>query len=351
MPVERRDLDIFPFYDHTPDWVCIAGKDGYFISINQAVVDTLNYSKQELLTLPISHFIHPDDKKITASRRSELIDGKPLLNFENRYVTKEGDIVWMQWTSIYFPEQEVVFAIAKDVTQRKIKEREIEEKYRNFQSLAEHFKKALEKDKKTLANELHEELAQLATVIKVDINWLNDHLPTTSEAAKDRFNKALSGLQLLINSIRRISYAISPTMLDDLGLNETLEWLCNEFSRQNNIPCIFDSTVEDAQLSHEIQLDLFRICQEALNNVSEHANADFVTIRLKNHGHTVKLTIADNGKGFDVGKTTTQVGLTSILKRAASVNGHIEVDSKPGEGTSISVNIELPPITGNINSN
>src|SRR5688572_30739850 len=125
-----------PFFEMTPDLVCIADKDGYFKKVNRSVIKKLEYSQEELFSKPISSFIHPDDKEITRLKRQELINGNELINFQNRYITKRNKIIWLDWTSVYFPENEVVFAIAKDVTERKETEKEIEEKYVKFKSLA-----------------------------------------------------------------------------------------------------------------------------------------------------------------------------------------------------------------------
>lgn len=96
------NIDLLRFFDHTPDLVCIAGKDGYFKNFNQAVLDTLGYTRQELLAKPISHFIHPDDVALTAHKRKELLRGEVLLDFENRYLSKTGRVVWLHWTSVFF---------------------------------------------------------------------------------------------------------------------------------------------------------------------------------------------------------------------------------------------------------
>src|SRR5688500_12547546 len=135
------ELEFFPLFQKTPDLVCIADKAGFFKIVNDAVIEKLGYSEEELFSKPISSFIHPEDKELTSIRRSELLSGKALLNFQNRYVTKTGAIIWLHWTSIYFPDKEIVFAIAKDITEIKLIEKEVEEKYRKFQNLAIHFKR------------------------------------------------------------------------------------------------------------------------------------------------------------------------------------------------------------------
>jgi PAS domain S-box-containing protein len=113
-------FDLESFINLTPDLICIAGYDGYFKKINPAVSKALGYSDEELFSKPISHFIHTDDKLITGRKREKILNGIPLLNFENRYLTKSGETVWFAWTSIPIKSEQVVFAIAKNITHKKI---------------------------------------------------------------------------------------------------------------------------------------------------------------------------------------------------------------------------------------
>jgi PAS domain S-box-containing protein len=333
-------FELFQFFELTPDLVCIADKNGFFKNINAAVPKLLGYTKEELFARPIASFIYPEDKAITAATRAEMLEGKPLINFQNRYIRKDGSIVWLHWTSIYIPEKELVFAIAKDVTVRKEAEQDIHEKYQKFKSLATHFKQSMEKDRKYLAIELHEELAQLASVVKMDLDWVRNSNPMLSESSMSRLEHGIKVSELLVNAIRRISYEISPNMLENLGLTETLKWLCGEFSILNGIPCKFESELEVEHLAHEIKLDLFRICQEALSNVMYHAEASNVRVVMHPADEQLYLDIVDDGKGFDFVEGTDTAGLTSIRKRVASINGQLRIDSQPGKGTVISVCID-----------
>ncbi|EDM37783.1 GGDEF domain [Pedobacter sp. BAL39] len=112
-------FDLEYFFQVTPDLLCVAGFDGYFRKINPAVSNTLGYTEEELFSSPISSFIHPDDQHTTGQKRLELIGGQSLLNFENRYITKDGAIVWLSWTSVPILRDKIVFAIAKNISHRK----------------------------------------------------------------------------------------------------------------------------------------------------------------------------------------------------------------------------------------
>jgi PAS domain S-box-containing protein len=166
---QRTNFDLFSFFEKSPDLVCLVSKEGEFLNVNPTVLKKLGYTREELFANPVLSYIHPEDLELTSSLRSELLKGKTLHNFQNRYITKKGNTIWLEWTSLYYPDQEVVLAIAKDITSRKKMEEEIEAKFEKFRSLASHFKTNLEQSRKFLAIELHEELAQLAFVARLDI--------------------------------------------------------------------------------------------------------------------------------------------------------------------------------------
>ncbi|MBS1575460.1 MAG: PAS domain S-box protein [Bacteroidetes bacterium] len=337
--VNGSAFEMFAFFERTPVLVCISRKDGLLRKVNPAVPEKLGYSEEELFAKPISSLIYHEDKLMTEVERGKLLQGKNLINFQNRYVTKKGNIIWLQWTSVYFPEKELVFAIAQDISEKKQAEKEIEDKYAKFKSLATHFKTKIEEDRKYLAVELHEELAQLASVVKMDIDMLNNSRHLLPVQAQKRIDHALIVTDLLINTIRRISFSVSPQMLEEVGLDETLKWHCNEFAVLNGIACNFKSNYDESILTREVKLDFFRICQEALSNVMYHAQAEHVEINIQDTGDTIRLAITDNGKGFDTIKDKKSSGLINMRERAASINGKLCVDSQPGKGTRILVEI------------
>lgn len=339
IPITDSHSDMFSFFEMTPDLVCIVSKEGFFKKINKAVIEKLGYSRDELFAKPVSSFIFPEDLEITESKRISLLNGEALINFENRYVTRDGEIIWLHWTSFYQPDKELVFAIAKEITQRKSVEKEIDEQYKKFKTLADHFKSRIEKDRKYFSIELHEELAQLVSVIKMDLNSISNQMPDLSGFLKSRIDHASGICELLIHTIQKISFEMSPYMLDNLGLNEALKWLCNDFTVLNNIPCAFESDYNEADLTLEIKIDFFRICQESLSNVMHHAQATSVKISVKDLENAIQLSVTDDGKGFEVKKQSKISGIANMRVRVASINGKLNIQSKLGEGTHVSVTI------------
>lgn len=333
-PLESEILSLF---EMTPDLVCIAGKDGYFRKVNPAVTQKLEYTAEEIYQIPIAYLIHPEDREYTAREREKLLQGKTLLNFQNRYISKTGKVVWLEWTSLFLPQKELVFAIAKDITGNKLREIETEEKYHTFKSLATHFKSRVEEDRKYLARELHEEVAQLAAVVKMQVSWLDHNLTGIPEQAKNKIEEALVLSDLLIRTVRKVSFSISPNMMDDLGLTATLEWKCKEFSLLNGIPCKVKSNFSETSLGKERKLDIYRVCEEALSNIMEHAEAKSVLVILEDEGDYIALTVADDGIGFDRQKIKPAAGLQNLEQLAFIMNGRLTISSEPGKGTTVTV--------------
>ncbi len=337
---ENSVEDYSSFFENTPDLVCIASKEGFFKSVNIAVVNKLGFSKEELLSRPINSFIYSEDLEKTSRTREEMFLGKPLVNFENRYLTKKGEIVWLHWTSFYLPHKGSVFAIAKDITHQKKIEKEVEEKYQQFRELALHFKGNIEKDRQQFAVELHEELAQLAAVIKLNLNSVTNSHPELASQAKEKIEYASYLSELMIKTIRKISFEISPYILDYDCLNGALTILCSDFSALHEIPCLLEADFNEENISKEIKIDFFRVCQEALKNVLNHSQAESVTISIKESEGKIVLTIFDNGKGFDYQKQRQKSGLSNIRDRVASINGQLTISSTPGQGTVINVVVD-----------
>lgn len=336
-------FDLFHFFDLTPDLVCVASRDGYFRHVNRAVISCLGYSLEELMAVPISSFIHPEDKEITKKTRLDMLGGEPLINFRNRYITKHGKIVWLHWTSIFIPEKNLVFAIAKDVTLRQQSEQQVEDNFKKFKSLATHFKFSQERDRRDLANELHEELAQLASIVHIDLRWINNNTESLPDASKTKLQNVISVSEKLIRSIRKLSYSLSPDMLEKLGLDETLRWLTHEFYTLHEITCNYVCAVNIEVLPHEIQLDLFRICQEALSDVLSYGTASLVKVSVEKISDSYCLSIFDNGPRPDDNGRSETAAVKEIRERVASMDGTLSIKVEIGIGTTLKVFI-YPPL-------
>ena len=194
-----------------------------------------------------------------------------------------------------------------------------------------------EEEKARIARELHDELGQALTGLKMDLALLVTQLAPEQQGAIDQANAMKTLIESTVASVRRIATELRPLMLDDLGLVSTIEWLVNDFSRRTGIAV--DLTLPEAEFEVDPGLStaLFRVLQESLTNVARHAGADHVRVTLAGTGRDVRLTVDDDGKGIDaalegVSKT---YGLLGMRERASILGGELTVHSNPGAGTSI----------------
>jgi PAS domain S-box-containing protein len=335
-----EDFGFSDFFLLTPDLVWVAGKDGFLRKANPAVCRKLGYSLEELLSKPVTAFMHPADIEKTLQNRFKLFEGEVLHNFCNRYITKTGDIVWLEWTSVFIADKEVVLGIAKDITNRKKIEQENEDRYIKFKGLASHFKNRIENDRKYFAYELHEELAQLLSAVNMDVSWLYMQLDNMPESVKNRIAHASETCKIMIKTIQRLAFSISPQMLDDFGLNATIEWLCSEFTILNGIECSFKHDYDESGLTNEMKLDFFRICQEALSVILNNSDAGEIKVSIKEIENNIELLIHDAGYVFSTDVFDQSSALKSIQERTKSINGKMTLQNHLIEGTSLSVIVE-----------
>jgi len=216
--------------------------------------------------------------------------------------------------------------------------------YAQLRELSEHLLNVRETERTRIAREIHDELGQQLTILKMDLSWLNQKLKKCEDASVlQKTGDALKVLNETIKSVRRIATELRPSMLDDLGLTEAIEWQSKEFEKRWGIRIIFESDSSYIPVDNDVATSLFRIYQEALTNIARHANAKTVFSKLKVKDDQVILTIADDGAGFDMQTLAIKktLGLLGMKERTLMMGGRFEINSKPGEGTTILVTTSL----------
>ncbi|MEN8235249.1 MAG: ATP-binding protein [Actinomycetota bacterium] len=206
---------------------------------------------------------------------------------------------------------------------------------------------AQESERKRLARELHDETAQTLGALSIALGRAADSLPADAGASHDQLTKAKEMVRLLIEDTRRIIVDQRPLILDDLGLIPALRWYSESRLNDIGIETSFEVDGQRDRLPSHIESALFRIVQEATNNIARHADAKHVHIRVTSREETVRIVVSDDGKGFDSdaapGANDGHLGLAGMRERADLLGGEIVIRSRPGEGTVISIEI---PLTG-----
>jgi PAS domain S-box-containing protein len=332
---KKEELD--RFFSMSLDLLCIADADGRFLRLNPAWEKTLGYRLDELVARPFLDLVHPEDLPSTRAAMRELSAQGRIADFTNRYRSRDGGYRQMMWSAA--AAGRLVYAAARDVTERLKAEAVIRESQRELQSLTGRLILGQEAERRRLARELHDDLSQRLAALAIEAG-------RTEAAVGDADAPILRPLRELRDQTIRIagdvhdlSRRLHPSILDDLGLAKAVEAECARFAKREGVEVDFALQGLPERVPAEVALALYRIVQEGLANVAKHACARRVNVSLRADDAALHLTVADDGLGFDRAEVRRRpgLGLSSIRERVRLMRGRHRIDSRPGSGTTIEV--------------
>ena len=355
-PQSKLSYEFEHFFELSPDLLCIAGFDGYFRRINPAVSKLLGYTIEELLSKPISDFVHVDDKMITKASREVVLNNAPLMNFENRYVKKDGEIVWLSWTSIPAPYEQVVYAIAKDVT---IKKKLEEERNQHLENLTL-INKELKQLSFTTSHNLRSPVNNLISVFGLlDCTKIRD--PEIKEYIEILKMTAQNLSEVLNNSIDRLIQkdrlpATTENVKISISLNSVLVSI-KSLIEVSNVKLVADFSAFDEILFNRAYLD--SIFLNLITNSIKYAQpgtTPVISIATAKTSGIKQLIVTDNGIGFDMEKVKDKIfgfnqkihnhkdskgiGLYLVYNHIIDLKGSIDVISGINEGTKFIISFK-----------
>jgi PAS domain S-box-containing protein len=318
--------------------------DDHFMPIyrSPASIRLTGWTTEERKKTGIIDFTHPEDLPAFRQILDQVLlnPGKPF-KVSFRTLHKEGHYAWFAGTVTNLLHNKHIRAIVSnlhDITESKAAEEQLH-------LLASHLQDVREEERTNMAREIHDELGQLLTGLKMDVSWLYKRADPHDEAVREKFKGLLSLLDTTVGTVRRLASELRPAILDDLGLSEALQWHSVEFGERFGLPSTVDIRGYRPNLPPGVATGLFRIYQEALTNVARHAKATRVSAELDMGADRVDLIISDDGKGFEVDKIGAKktLGLLGMKERALMMGGKCECSSVPGSGTTINVSVPLAP--------
>jgi PAS domain S-box-containing protein len=324
------------------DMICIVGMDGYFQYVNPAWKKTLGYTEKDLLSKKFIGFVHLDDRAKTMREFETLTTGRQTVDFENRYTHKDGSIRYLSWMATPLPDEERVYAVARDITIRKQIEISLQASRKKAEALAAKLISTQEAGSARLARELHDDIIQRLAFLKIEVDKLEMENQSLPEPTGEKLKQIAREIGKLSSDIHMISRRLHPISLEILGLVRSIETECQNFTRLNEIPVTLDLDGTVEYPSKEISLCTYRILQEGLRNIVRHAKATGVHVTLSKKNDILHLLIKDNGIGFDPASDGVRAGLgiASMTERARLLRGNLSIESRPGNGTAIK--LELP---------
>jgi|GEM_PF-1902575 len=329
--------------------------DNIMVYANPTFEKMFGYNPDELIgksALILSPFgnkalEHTEVKKIIECMNKKGIWSGELLN-----VKKDGTLFWSLASVSTFEHPQhgkVWIGIHTDITERKMAEEQLKNSHEQLRNLARHLQTVREEERTKISREIHDELAQVLTALKMSLSWLDKKISESveNEISSSQMLEEIDTMSKLVDDTlqmaRRVATELRPRILDDLGLISAIEWQAQEFQSRTGIRCKLRSNLDSVNLDQARSTAIFRIFQESLTNVMRHSGATRVSITLMRKSAHVILEVKDDGKGISQNEISnlTSLGIRGMRERAIFLGGEVEITGKPKKGTKVIARIPL----------
>jgi PAS domain S-box-containing protein len=318
--------------------------DGRIQEVNQLFCRMVGYSQDELLLMTYRDLT---PEKWHAAEE-EIIQGQVLATgqserYEKEYRRKDGTVFPVELQSFLVPgagdEAPGIAAVVRDISERKAAEAALKEAEQTWRDLSVRLISAQEAERSRFARELHDDFSQRLALLAVNLHLLRQTLPADATVLRGSVNDLYAQVQSLARDMRRMSHDLHPARLEQLGLVSAIHGLCDELSSAHGVTIRLDTQGASRDVPDVVALCLYRVAQEALQNVIKHSGAAAAVVELTTCEGELRLVVADEGRGFDAGapQSAHGVGLASIRERVRAIAGRFAVDSGVGRGTRVEV--------------
>ncbi|MCD6586612.1 MAG: PAS domain S-box protein [Desulfobacteraceae bacterium] len=328
--------------DATNDAVVLLDKMGTILDVNKTMAERFYKRIDEIMGACIWDFLPSnvaDERKKNVSKVFEtgksvaMIDERQeIWNYIHFYplFNETGDVVR-------------VAVFAQDITDQKKAEDELKNSHERLRNLSAYLQTAIENERKSIAREIHDDLGQTLTAIKMDTVWLQNKIPADWKMMNKKSKGTISLVDSAIQTVKRISAELRPGLLEDLGLSAAIEWQAKDYQKRSGINIHVTIEPEEIFLEEDLSIVIFRICQETLTNIIRHSGATNVRVQLIKNSETVVLVVEDNGVGIsekEIAKKDS-FGLIGMRERVHALGGRIKISRLRVGGTKVAVKIPI----------
>lgn len=320
-------------------------QEGRIVFANERFCDIHGYAHRELIGIESWRLVHPSDRATVEEYSIRRLQGIASPNqYEARGLTRDHRVIWVvrNNTRIFYKGRPAILGNLMDITRRKRVEGHLQKSEKELRMLSTQLLTAQENERKRIALDLHDTIAQSLVTIKFTLAQKLKQMGNPEPPDGISIESVIELVQTNITEVRRLMTALRPSLLDDLGILATINWHCREFlSVYKNIEIDKDLTIDENDVPHDLKIVIFRILQEAMNNVAKHSQASSILLFLNRENGTLELSVKDNGNGFDYQDAlknvtnTKGLGLLGMRERAELSFGSFAVKSEKGKGTHI----------------
>lgn len=346
---QERDL-LQALMSNIPDTIYFKDKDSRFTRINPAQAHVLGVDSPEAAVGKTDADFQPPElaESFLAEERQITRSGEPVVDRVEFNPTPDGQPRWFSATKVPLrdPSGQVVglVGISRDVTARMQMEAALRQSHEQLQALTARLQSIREDERARFAYTLHDQLGQELSGLKMDVAWLQRNLEHADPSALVEKAKAMGTLlDMCIQTVRHMTTELRPSLLDDFGLAAAIEWQLREFQAQTGLDSRLVNAPAAVPLNPEASTVVFRIFQDILENVRQHAQAKRVEVKLSHQNGQVNLRVRDNGRGISPEElhSPQSLGLRSMHERARRLGGQVDIQGAPGEGTVVSVRVPV----------
>ncbi|HZH41971.1 MAG TPA: ATP-binding protein [Gemmatimonadales bacterium] len=314
--------------------------------VNSAFLEQFHAAtREQVLGLTPAQFFEHDLPAAKARWRAFFDEGRLHAETHERRLDGTDMRVEGDYMVIYDPQGRIAghFGIQRDVTDRHRAEQDLRASRLELRALAARLQRVREEERTGIAREIHDELGQALTGLKLEMAWMKRRLPRNQET-QAQYRAVIEGIDGTLGAVRRIATELRPSLLDQLGLAAALEWQGQEFAARSGLSVRTEITVDGTPVPDDLSSSAFRILQESLTNVARHAQAKRVTIRLLQNEDILTLEVTDDGIGIPLDRLegTASLGLVGMRERALACGGELRIVGRPGGGRGTTVTLEVP---------
>ncbi len=346
--LSHAHMELNQIFETSADGMRLLDRDFNVLRVNKTFLTLSGLTREEVkghkcYDIFSGHFCHTDGCPMV-----RILAGEKRIEYDELKIRQDGKKIPCIVTATPFckGKDEIIGIVEdfKDISERQQAEEKLRQSHKQLRDLASHMEMVREEERKRMAREIHDELGQSLTALKMDIYWLQHNNPQLQQATRDKLCSMDRQLDNTVHTVQRLSSELRPGLLDDLGLSAAVEWQANIVRDRMGIDFDINSTPEDITLDdNACSIAVFRIFQETLTNIARHSQATHVTVRLNFDEDRITLTVHDNGLGITQQQLDDpkSLGIIGMRERIKSMGGTMTITGNPGSGTTVYLSIAL----------